>query len=558
AAKGLAPSEYSHHLNHHSQRGPAEPLKAAQRPPTAAEGNTTTTTTTKTSESDGEQREGLLPLPLALEDPTSATTAAEGRRSNVQAGTTGSSSPPPTSPRTSPPRNKTPPRNAPIKERPRACTSPTTVHATSTTSSGVLPGVPQVVPLRPESADGTSSGTAAGGPPACSLSRSALGVRQLAKVKRFLVTLQQFGNDISPDVGDAVHHLIFALVCGNVTVAEFQARVQEATSYPLRPFVVPFLRANLPLMQAELMALARTNKQSPQQYLRTNEAFILDPLCQAGEPFEIFHPEAKENNNTTTGMKRPRCDLRSKDDSLSSKRVRVPTAYSSAYLGAGTLRPFDGNDRHEVLTREPPFQNFASQLDLRCDAAMEDVLRNIYNMLNCIVGMVEKTKRAVCALQRGQTLVPTTQLTALGDIPLWSGEVTAEKKRSREFADPYGRGSMTMSFNNPAGDLENRVSEVRKRAEEAVAEVKRHAVLELQRALAAAESRTSELLAAERAKVDCIQLLSDTTPSTENCFNCGRRASETCSGCSWARYCGAFCQHKDWEQHHRVCGTAAA
>ncbi|KAG9337755.1 hypothetical protein JZ751_028252 [Albula glossodonta] len=39
-----------------------------------------------------------------------------------------------------------------------------------------------------------------------------------------------------------------------------------------------------------------------------------------------------------------------------------------------------------------------------------------------------------------------------------------------------------------------------------------------------------------------------------SCWNCGRKASETCSGCNAARYCGAFCQHKDWEKHHHVCG----
>uniref|UniRef100_A0A803Y6S7 MYND-type domain-containing protein n=1 Tax=Meleagris gallopavo TaxID=9103 RepID=A0A803Y6S7_MELGA len=41
---------------------------------------------------------------------------------------------------------------------------------------------------------------------------------------------------------------------------------------------------------------------------------------------------------------------------------------------------------------------------------------------------------------------------------------------------------------------------------------------------------------------------------TQNCWNCGRKASETCSGCNTARYCGSFCQHKDWEKHHHICG----
>lgn len=39
-----------------------------------------------------------------------------------------------------------------------------------------------------------------------------LSVRPLAKLKRFLTTLQQFGADISPDMGDRMHNLILGLV----------------------------------------------------------------------------------------------------------------------------------------------------------------------------------------------------------------------------------------------------------------------------------------------------------------------------------------------------------
>lgn len=38
------------------------------------------------------------------------------------------------------------------------------------------------------------------------------GARQLSKLKRFLTTLQQFGNDISPEIGDNVRSLVLALV----------------------------------------------------------------------------------------------------------------------------------------------------------------------------------------------------------------------------------------------------------------------------------------------------------------------------------------------------------
>lgn len=36
--------------------------------------------------------------------------------------------------------------------------------------------------------------------------------RQLNKLKRFLATLQQFGNDISVDIGERVQYLVFSLV----------------------------------------------------------------------------------------------------------------------------------------------------------------------------------------------------------------------------------------------------------------------------------------------------------------------------------------------------------
>ncbi len=50
---------------------------------------------------------------------------------------------------------------------------------------------------------------------------------------------------------------------------------------------------------------------------------------------------------------------------------------------------------------------------------------------------------------------------------------------------------------------------------------------------------------------------SSQSETSEICWNCGRLGSETCSGCKVAKYCGPFCQHKDWESHHRICRAAA-
>lgn len=46
-------------------------------------------------------------------------------------------------------------------------------------------------------------------PPAC-------GARQLSKLKRFLTTLQQFGSDISPEIGERVRGLVLNLVVSSL------------------------------------------------------------------------------------------------------------------------------------------------------------------------------------------------------------------------------------------------------------------------------------------------------------------------------------------------------
>ncbi|XP_055010300.1 protein CBFA2T3 [Boleophthalmus pectinirostris] len=103
--------------------------------------------------------------------------------------------------------------------------------------------------------------------------------------------------------------------------------------------------------------------------------------------------------------------------------------------------------------------------------------------------------------------------------------------------------------------------------EEAVNEVKRQAMSELQKAVSDAERKAHEMISAERSKMeralaeakrqaseDALTVINQQEDSSESCWNCGRKASETCSGCNTARYCGSFCQHKDWEKHHHVCG----
>ncbi|KAL7833416.1 hypothetical protein AOLI_G00283760 [Acnodon oligacanthus] len=106
----------------------------------------------------------------------------------------------------------------------------------------------------------------------------------LCKLKRFLTTLQQFGNDISPEIGERVRSLVLGLVNSTLTIEEFHSKLQEATNFPLRPFVIPFLKANLPLLQRELLHCARMAKQTPAQYLAQHEQLLLD--ANASSPLD--------------------------------------------------------------------------------------------------------------------------------------------------------------------------------------------------------------------------------------------------------------------------------
>uniref|UniRef100_A0A8C6TJB9 RUNX1 partner transcriptional co-repressor 1 n=1 Tax=Neogobius melanostomus TaxID=47308 RepID=A0A8C6TJB9_9GOBI len=130
-------------------------------------------------------------------------------------------------------------------------------------------------------------------PPAC-------GARQLSKLKRFLTTLQQFGNDISPEIGERVRTLVLGLVNSTLTIEEFHSKLQEATNFPLRPFVIPFLKANLPLLQRELLHCARLAKQNPAQYLAQHEQLLLDTSTTSPVDSSELMLDVNENGKRRT------------------------------------------------------------------------------------------------------------------------------------------------------------------------------------------------------------------------------------------------------------------
>ncbi|KAM9648428.1 protein CBFA2T2 isoform 2-T2 [Morphnus guianensis] len=432
------------------------------------------------------------------------------------------------------------------------------------------------------------------------------GARQLSKLKRFLTTLQQFGNDISPEIGEKVRTLVLALVNSTVTIEEFHCKLQEATNFPLRPFVIPFLKANLPLLQRELLHCARAAKQTPSQYLAQHEHILLN--TNTTSPADSSELLIEVNGNGKRHSPDRREDSSFEREPLPTeppaKRVCTisPAPRHSPALTIPLMNP--GGQFHPT---PPPLQHYTLEdiatshlyrdpskmlehreirdrhgglglnggyqdelVDHRLtEREWADEWKHLDHALNCIMEMVEKTRRSMAVLRRCQEADRE-------ELNYWKrrcSETTEPRKASSELISRQHSPSSSDSISSDSlREFSNRsgtgyvTEEIWKKAE-AVNEVKRQAMSEVQKAVAEAEQKAFEMIASERARMeqtiadakrqateDAFLVINEQEESTESCWNCGRKASETCSGCNIARYCGSFCQHKDWERHHRICG----
>ncbi|XP_019731937.1 protein CBFA2T3 isoform X1 [Hippocampus comes] len=495
-------------------------------------------------------------------------------------------------------------------------------------------------------------------PPAC-------GARQLCKLKRFLTTLQQFGNDISPEIGERVRSLVLGLVNSTLTIEEFHSKLHEATNFPLRPFVIPFLKANLPLLQRELLHCARLAKQTPAQYLAQHEQLLLDanassPLDSSEIMLEMNEhgkrrtPDRTKDSSERDGLhpehlaKRP-CTIspsqrfspstglpahpppnglpthppnglpHPQNPQMAPQHYRLEDmALAHQYRDAYRHNEHrDGRDRHRQTAVHGARQE--EVIDHRLtDREWAEEWKHLDNLLNCIMDMVEKTRRSLTVLRRcqeadreemnhwirrysdveemkkggsnGQHCLPpppplphhnSSSNTASSSEALPKGASSAADRQTgrqteihRDFLHRPPSGYLPEEIWRKAGTtsipLSPALKHLQNKQEEAVNEVKRQAMSELQKAVSDAERKAHEMISAERSKMEralaeakrqasedaltVINQQEDSSESHQSCWNCGRKASETCSGCNTARYCGSFCQHKDWERHHHVCG----
>ncbi|XP_076142895.1 protein CBFA2T3 isoform X3 [Alosa pseudoharengus] len=522
-----------------------------------------------------------------------------------------------TLPRSTPPTMPPPPPAVSQVANRNASFTPTTMlNGSGSGSSGHSPTALNGAPSTP---NGFSNGPAASSSAALSTQQlpPACGARQLCKLKRFLTTLQQFGNDISPEIGERVRSLVLGLVNSTLTIEEFHSKLQEATNFPLRPFVIPFLKANLPLLQRELLHCARMAKQTPAQYLAQHEQLLLD--ANASSPLDSSEIMLEINEHG-----KRRTPDRTKDVGLDRDGLHVehlakrPCTVSPSQRfspGGGPLPAHpppnglpSGHPPPNGLPHPPPPtpQHYrledmalahhyrdayrqAEQRDVRerhrqtavHGARQEEVIdhrltdrewaeewKHLDNLLNCIMDMVEKTRRSLTVLRRCQE-ADREEMTHW--IRRYSDVEDMKKEIHRDFLHRPPSGYLPEEIWRKAGPTSIPISpalkQLQNKQEEAVNEVKRQAMSELQKAVSDAERKAHEMISAERSKMeralaeakrqaseDALTVINQQEDSSESCWNCGRKASETCSGCNTARYCGSFCQHKDWEKHHHVCG----
>ncbi|XP_070659029.1 protein CBFA2T1 isoform X5 [Bos indicus] len=267
-------------------------------------------------------------------------------------------------------------------------------------------------------------------PPAC-------GARQLSKLKRFLTTLQQFGNDISPEIGERVRTLVLGLVNSTLTIEEFHSKLQEATNFPLRPFVIPFLKANLPLLQRELLHCARLAKQNPAQYLAQHEQLLLDASTTSPVDSSELLLDVNENGKRRTPDRTKengfdREPLHSEHPSKRPCTISPGQRYSPnnglSYQPNGLPHPtpppqhyrlddmaiahhYRDSYRHpshrDLRDRNRPMGLHGTRQEEMIDHRLTDrewaeEWKHLDHLLNCIMDMVEKTRRSLTVLRRCQ------------------------------------------------------------------------------------------------------------------------------------------------------------
>ncbi|RNA03570.1 CBFA2T1 isoform X3 [Brachionus plicatilis] len=380
------------------------------------------------------------------------------------------------------------------------------------------------------------------------------GAKQLSKLKRFLTTLQQFAVDISPETGERVRGLVLNLVNSVISIEEFHSKLQEATNFPLRPFVIPFLRANLPLLQYELLNFTRLSKLNASDYLNQSvENYLFNECSPQNNPSPTHYSDTLNNKykrktpdnetiapppNKKMAQNLPLLYISSPNSHLSGPvqnqglaapppirpRPSPPHQHNPQFPiqppPVGLLMPNQMNGKnsskhedHFLRGKDKNFNNYMKEFEqdfneaLNMDAVNID-FKNIDSMLNSIFEMVEKTQKILDTVQsKAQKL-----------------------KKQKEFYE-----NELKRVSEPTNGQVN-TNESKKKSNEVISSKN--------------DQRTSEHLGKDEKCDGHLKESNQDEENSEKCWNCGRRGVETCSKCTQTKFCSHFCKNKHFEVKH--------
>ncbi|XP_034949697.1 protein CBFA2T2 isoform X3 [Chelonus insularis] len=405
------------------------------------------------------------------------------------------------------------------------------------------------------------------------------------KLKRLLGTLVQFANNISTETGETVRNLIFGLLSSGLSAEEFHSALQEATNFPLRDFVLPYLKHTLPSLRRNINAAAQANNQTCVQYLQSNESAVLETvshIASAELTVQLFNDHKNSPNyathssnmidpnsivqqsnpysssshhHYTGGIKRRASDAlyyennsNTEETSMYAKRPnnlwnqqtshQLQQQQSDSYWWHPIHSSTNSGQTHSQSSNHGssnlllpnlvqinhsssfgphhishPQLNYGSS-NIQNNVSLDDEWKNIHVMLNCILGMIEKTKRALLILQKRGCSSPVTSSSLASGLNscTQNGNNIGNNNNINNICTNNSQVESSSSVTDRDSNLkrlsgeivaqtiratEDRVAaEVKKRAEEAMQEVKRAAMVEVQRAVAVAvaESRANERL----------------------------------------------------------------
>merc|ERR1719341_1279301 len=239
----------------------------------------------------------------------------------------------------------------------------------------------------------------------------------LSPVKRFLCSLIKFGEDISAATGDTVRRLVCRLLTDGLAIPDFQRQLQEVTSFPVRPFVLPFLQSNIPLLRERIEKLANAVGMSPIEFLTKHQSVLQD--CDDQESFpELCPPKSTSPSASQAASLGP--GKRKSSESVDVTAAPTSSPKRPRSLSSLLSPPLFPNLNTRVcagqLIRPQPWTPTTSSTGPKLAAVPgqpqarqedersgEEEWKNVQVMLNCILGMVEKTQRAIRILQQRQT-----------------------------------------------------------------------------------------------------------------------------------------------------------